>query len=304
MTETVSNTVPGAPGLDLPRWLRAMSRLPFPVWYAVASFLAWLALHVVGYRRRVVDQQLRACFPGIEAAALHALKRDFYRGFADVFVEILKLPTMRAEEFRERVEIVGVDNVRRHVDAGQSVVLVTSHVCNWEWSLMALSLGLGCQLDAAYKPLHDAWADRLFLSMRSRFGARMIPAKLLLRDVLRRRQQPRVVALVADQDPVSAKSRYFTTFLGRDTAFYLGPDSIARAAKMPMLFLDVERTSRGHYRLTLEMLVEQGEELAEGERTERYARRLERAIYARPADWLWTYRRWKVRRPVQEPAPA
>ena len=301
MTEPAQNAVPALPDYRPPFWLRALSRLPFAVWYAFASFLAWLALHVVGYRRRVVDQQLRACFPGIDAAALHALKRDFYRGFADVFVEILKLPTMRADEFRERVEIVGVENVRRHVDAGQSVVLVTSHVCNWEWSLMALSLGLGVQLDAAYKPLHDVWADQLFLDMRSRFGARMIPAKKLLMDVMRRRQQPRVVALVADQDPVTAKSRYFTTFLGRDTAFYMGPDSIARAAKMPMLFLDAQRTSRGRYRLTLEMLVEQGEELAEGERTERYARRLERAIRERPADWLWTYRRWKVRRPVYAP---
>ncbi|MBP6514732.1 MAG: lysophospholipid acyltransferase family protein [Steroidobacteraceae bacterium] len=283
-----------------PLWLAVLSRLPFWFWYAMASFFAWLALYVVNYRRHVVDAQLKACFPEWDAAKLHEVKREFYRGFADVFAEIVKMPAMSADDFRERCELLGNEHVSRYTDAGQPVLLVTSHVCNWEWSLAILSLGLPCPMDAAYKPLHNLWADRLFLDLRARFGTRMIPAKKLLMDVVRRRKQPRLLGMVSDQDPVSAKGRYFTTFLGRDTAFYIGAESIARAAKMPMLFLDVERVSRGHYRLTIEPLVDVDEDLPEGERTERYARRLERAIRERPADWLWTYRRWKVKRPIYE----
>lgn len=300
MSTPAASTAPTPSEWRLPIWFAVLSRLPFAFWYAFASLVAWLALHVVGYRRHVVDQQLRACFPDLDAAALHRLKRDFYRGFSDVFVEILRMPVMPADEFRRRIEIIGRDVVRHHIDAGQPVLLVTSHMCNWEWALMALSLGLGCPIEAAYKPLHDAWAESLFLGMRSRFGARMIPAKNLLMDVMRRRKEPRLVAMVADQDPVSAQTRHFTTFLGRDTAFYVGPEAIARAAKMPMLFLDAERTGRGRYRLTIEPLVEAGERLAEGGWIERYARRLERSIRERPAEWLWTYRRWKVKRPMYQ----
>src|SRR5258707_7594260 len=92
---------------------------------------------------------------------------------------------------------------RRYLDAGQSVMLVTSHLCNWEWLLHGVSLQLGYPVDAAYKPLHDQWAERLMLRIRSRFGARLVPAKELLTDFLRRRGVVRAVAMNADQAPVS-----------------------------------------------------------------------------------------------------
>ena len=57
-------------------------------------------------------------------------------------------------------------------------------LCDWEWLLQGVVLQLGFPLDAAYKPLHDAWAERLMLEARSRFGARLIPAKELLADFL------------------------------------------------------------------------------------------------------------------------
>ena len=81
----------------------------------------------------------------------------------------------------------------------------------------------------AYKPLHDAWAERLLRRLRSRFGAELVPAKELLNDVIRRRHEVRAIALVADQDPVSAELRHYTTFLGQETAFYRMEDLVFEA---------------------------------------------------------------------------
>jgi len=69
------------------------------------------------------------------------------------------------------------------------------------------------------------------LKIRSRFGARLVPAKELLADFLRRRGIVRAVAMNADQAPVSTDKRYWTQFLGQDTAFYIVPSkSRARRA--------------------------------------------------------------------------
>lgn len=38
-----------------------------------------------------------------------------------------------------------------------------------------------------------------------------------------------------------------------------------------------------------------------GELTRRYARACEADVYARPADWLWTYRRWRFPKPLYGP---
>jgi len=281
-----------------PLWVRALSRIPFPVWYAFGTLLAWLGEHVIRYRRKVIDAQLRKCFPDWEEAAIARTRRAFYLNFVDVAVESLKAVTIDADELRRRVEVTGAELVREHVRAGRSVVLATSRNCNWEWTLLIASLELGVPLDAAYKPLKDEWADRLFLAIRSRFGANMIPAKRLLMHTLRRRKEPRAIAMVADQDPVSASVRHFTQFFGHETAFYMGPEAIARAARGPMMFVAMERTGRGRYSVSFEPLVEWDQRLPEGGMVEAYARRVEQQIRAHPADWLWAYRRWKVRRNV------
>jgi Kdo2-lipid IVA lauroyltransferase/acyltransferase len=280
----------------VPLWLRAIAALPLPVWYRIADVFAWLAEHVVRHERAVVDAQLQRCFPDRDEAWIAATRRSFYRNFGDVTCEIIKAVSISEDEIRDRVRLVDAGPARAALDAGQSVMVVTSHNCNWEWTLLALSIGMGHPVEAAYKPLIGRWGDRLFLTIRSRFGARMNPPTRLLMRVLRHRREARIVAMVADQNPASSSGRYLADFFGQETAFYLGPDAIARVGKMAVYYLAMRRESRGHYTVTFEPLVTAGEKLADGAVIDRYARRVEALTRERPADWLWSYRRWKVRR--------
>ena len=281
----------------VPWWLRAMASLPLPAWYRISDCFAWLAEHVFHYRRGLVNAQLQRSFPDKDSAWITATRRSFYRNFGDVSCEIIKAVSISREEIAERIRFVDEGPARAALESGQSIVVSTSHNCNWEWTLLALSIGMGHPVDCAYKPLRGEWGDRAFLTIRSRFGARMIPAGKLLFRVLRQRGQARLVAIAADQNPEASSACHFTEFFGQHTAFYIGPEAIARIAKMPVYYLAMRRESRGHYSVTFEPLVAAGEPLAEGAVIERYARRIEALTRERPADWLWSYRRWKVRRP-------
>jgi KDO2-lipid IV(A) lauroyltransferase len=177
-------------------------------------------------------------------------------------------------------------------------MLVTSHLGNWEWLLHGVTLQLGYPVDAAYKPLHDQWAERLMLKIRSRFGARLIPAKELLADFLRRRGIVRALAMNADQAPVSTDKRYWTQFLRQDTAFYIGAEQIARATRLPILYVRVRRIRRGYYEVELSPLWDGREVTEPNTVTERYARACEADVLKSPADWLWSYRRWRLKKPL------
>ncbi|MFO1376873.1 MAG: lysophospholipid acyltransferase family protein [Steroidobacteraceae bacterium] len=287
---------------SLPPWLRVLSCVPFRAGYALADGLAFIAAYVGFHRRARVREQLARCFPGMTAAALRGAVRDCYRNVFDVLVEVVQGCRLDAAALGERVTIEGLEPLRAHFAAGQSVLLVGAHYANWEWMLLALSAGFEVPLTAAYKPLHDARADRLLRTLRGRFGAELVPAKELFNDVMRRRGEVRAIALVADQDPVSAELRHFTTFLGQETAFYMGAEMIARAARLPVYVALMRRVARGRYRLTIELLAAQDERPAQGAVTERYARCIEALIREHPADWMWLHRRWKVRKSVYDPS--
>jgi KDO2-lipid IV(A) lauroyltransferase len=277
-------------------WVRALSALPFPALYAFASFLAWLAYRVFPYRQQVVRENLTKSFPEMDEAALRATMKRYYLGFAQVLMELIKAASLPGHELLRRVKITGLAGPRGLLDAGKSVLLVAAHQCNWEWMLLGLSQQLGYRIDAAYKPLVNPWAEREMLTIRTRFGSRLVPAKGLLGDIIQHRKDVRAVCMVADQEPTTSEHKHWTRFLNRETAFYMGAEEIARVTKYPAFFVGMRRLKRGHYELSLTPLVPGGQRLTTGELTERYARLCEEQIRAAPPDWPWSHKRWRLKK--------
>ena len=281
-------------------WLRALARVPFPILYGVAAALAFLVHRVLRYRLGVVRANLRACFPGLDRHTERRLIAAHYRGTLQVLVETLKLAGISAAELRARVGVANFELVQAPIRAGESLILVAAHQCNWEWLLQRLALDLGAPMNSAYKPLHSESADRQMLALRSRFGARLIAAKKLLREIVRMRHQVQAVCFLADQVPSSSVSRHWLTFLGRETAFYPGPAEIAVRTGYAAYFVRMRRLRTGYYEVLFEPLTRSGEKLEPIAFTRLYAARIEAQIRDFPADWMWTHRRWKLKRKSHE----
>jgi KDO2-lipid IV(A) lauroyltransferase len=277
-------------------WVRLLSALPFSALYGLATFLGWLAYRVVRYRQHVVLENLTKAFPEMDEAALRATMWRYYLGFAQVLVELIKAASLAPDEFLRRVKITGLEAPRALLDAGKPVLLVAAHQCNWEWMLLGLSQQLGYRIDAAYKPLVNPWAEREMLAIRTRFGSRLVPAKGLLGDIIQHRKDVRAVCMVADQEPTTSEHKHWTRFLNRETAFYMGAEEIARVTRYPAFFVGMRRVQPGFYQIDLEPLTRDGEKLATGELTERYARRVEEQIRAAPPDWPWSHKRWRLKK--------
>jgi Kdo2-lipid IVA lauroyltransferase/acyltransferase len=274
------------------------SRVPLALWYPVARFMAWCAWRVMPYRRHVVEANLKASFPEWDDVTRESVIRDYYRGFADMLVEVMRSLRLTPEELARRVKLRNPELVRDEIAKGKPVLLVAAHQANWEWMLLGLSTQLGAPMDAAYKPLVDNWAECEMRKLRSRFGARLIPAQELLADIIKQRGTPRAIAMVADQEPVTSERKQWIRFLNRDTAFFLGPEEITRSTRYAAFFLRLKRVSRGHYEVEFAPLAAAGEQLPAGEFTTRYARMVEQQIREAPADWPWSHKRWKLKKPL------
>lgn len=295
-TEAVSAAQAELTGVRSAWWVRALSRLPFPLLYGLAAFLAWLAYRVFPYRQHVVRENLTKAFPELDEAGLRQVMKQYYGAFAQVLVELVKAATLSPDEIRRRVKILNFEKPRELLASGTPVLLVAAHQCNWEWMLLGLSLQLGFRVDAAYKPLVNPWAEREMLAVRTRFGSRLIAAKGLLADIIKHRKDVRAIAMVADQEPTTSEHKHWTRFLNRETAFYMGAEQIARVTRYPVFFIAMRRTSPGNYEMEIKPLAPGGETLRTGELTERYARLVEEQIHAAPPDWPWSHKRWRLKK--------
>jgi len=280
----------------LPAWLRLPSLLPLPVLYGVCRMFAWLARVGLKLRWKEVTTNLAACYPGLAPAARHRIAIANYRHFADTIAELIASARMTPAQLLARVTIRGIELPRAMLASGRPLLLLAAHQSNWDWGLYAMAQTLGYPVDVAYKRLKSAAADRALVAHRSRWGVNLVPAKQLLPDLLQRRQQVRAIAMLADQSPRTSEHQHWLPFFGRETAFYAGPEQIARATRYGAIYVSLHRVKRGHYEAQCRLLAEDSEQLAPGEFTRRYARMVEEDIRASAHEWTWGHRRWKHQR--------
>jgi len=275
-------------------FLYLIALLPFPLFYMVSDGICFLLYRVIGYRKKVVYENLKNSFPEKSHAELKKIEKQFYHYLCDLFLETLKTLTISKEEAIKRCAFN--DNTKRIFkelyDQKKSSILVMGHYGNWEWAGNSFSLINPQQLYVIYHPLTNKHFDKLMYDMRTRFGSRLYAMKDTMREMIRNRNEINTTAFIADQTP-SPDNAYWTTFLNQDTPVFWGTEKIAQKLNYPVVYVTVNRIKRGYYEVNTEYLVHEPKNTAEGEISELHTRKLEKDIIAQPEIWLWSHRRWK-----------
>jgi len=279
---------------------KLLSKLPFGVLYFLSDWLAFLAHHVVRYRRQVVYDNLRRCFPEHSERERKAIASGFYRNLADVIVEAVKSISITRESMARRVVFKNDGLLRQVFSNGQPAIILASHQCNWEWVLLGFNVHFKYPMDAVYKPLTNKRHDKLMYDTRSRFGGNPIPTKSAVKEIIQRSKSARAFGLVADQLPRVRDDKRWTKFFGHDTAFFTGADYLARLIKAPVFYFAMHRTQRGHYEIEVINIAQPPYEKGGANVIDKYAGVVEKEIRKYPADWLWSHKRWKYARSIYQ----
>ena len=271
-----------------------IASLPFPVLYAVSDALSFL-IQLVGYRKGVIQTNLRNSFPEKPEAEIEKLTRAYYSYLCDITLETFKTMKMSETENRQRVVLENPEEFGRLFAINKSIVLVLGHYGNWEWMGPCISLNTQYQLVVIYRPLTNPYFDRMMTRTRTRFGTQITPAPQALRTMVANRGKITMTAFIADQ--AAPSNAYWTNFLHQDTSVFTGPEKLSTKFKYPVVYLHSSRPRRGHYTIRGEVLFEHPETTAENEISETFTQRLEKDIVADPTLWLWSHKRWKHPRP-------
>jgi len=270
-----------------------VSLLPFWLLYRLSDLLYVILYYVVKYRKAVVYENLRNAFPEKSDNERRKIAKKFYRFLPDLIVESIKMCSISAEEAKKRMAIYGLEELERHFSNGKGVVGVTAHYANWELGIHRLSLLTENPVLIIYKPLHNQTVDVIYNSVRSRFGAIMVPMRQTLRKIMAYRERPHISIFVADQTPTHRDSDYFIRFLNQDTLVYTGAEKIAKMTNFPVVFCRIDRLRRGYYGCTFTTLVENPAEVPGHGITDIHNQFTEDIIRQKPEWWLWSHRRWK-----------
>ncbi|MBC7851578.1 MAG: lipid A biosynthesis acyltransferase [Chitinophagaceae bacterium] len=273
--------------------LYLISLLPFPVLYFFADGIYAILYYVFGYRKKVVMTNLLIAFPGKSENERTRIAKDFYHNFVDTFIETIKMLSMPEKSFAKRFSL-NLDGMEKAYECGKPIHIVSMHNFNWEYANWGLSRGLKYPLVVIYMPVGNKAFNKLVYDLRSRFGSKLIPAVNFRRNYIKYANTKHVLANVGDQSPGNPATAYWTNFFGRPTAFVTGPEKGARSMDAAIVFAHFYPTDkRGYYHLDTEFLTDTPRTMANGDITRLYIKFLERSIQKKPANYLWSHRRWK-----------
>ena len=283
------------------RWLLlGLAHLPLAVLYLFAELIYFLLAYVVRYRWRVVTENLRNSFPEKTPAEIECTGKAFYRHFAQVVVEILKLAAISPDELRQRMRFTNPELMTRHFAENRLVLSLGSHMGNWEWILSGAALEFPGRAAGVYKPLNNLFFESLMRRLRTRLGADAVPMLATLRYLVAHRGEGHTLSLLTDQAAGPEDKPYWTDFLHQDTSFYTSADRLAIQLDCAVLYVGIRRMRRGYYEVTFTELPDgraaKGAPTGTFSITEAFARQLEMDMRASPEQYLWTHRRWKHKR--------
>lgn len=272
--------------------LYLVSLLPFFILYAISDFAFFLLYHVFAYRKKIVTDNLTTAFPQKSGEEINSISKQFYKNLVDNFIETIKLLSLSEKEFLKRATIDFVD-AKRLVEKGLNIQFHSGHQMNWEYASLAISHSLTIPWVAIYLRIQAKPIDRLFLKIRSKFGATMVEKHNYQTRMPQLMKSQYALGLIADQNPGQVKHSFWLNFFGKPAPFLIGPEKGAMRYKTAVVFVNMKKIKRGHYFFNCKVITEDGSLYSNGELTRMYRDFLEDGIREDPSNYLWSHRRWK-----------
>lgn len=277
----------------------ALARLPWPWLRRAADALAWLALRLDTRESAVALRNLELAYPELLPSQRESLRRAVMRTTARQALETLLLWTRpRAETLGLIREVQGAELFDAAIAAGRGVIVAAPHYGNWE--LLNQWLAARTPLAILYAPPESALGDAFLRRVRAADGDRVTQVRAEgpgIRQLFKLLRGGGVVGILPDQQPKLGDGG-FAPFFGVQASTMTLVGRLAERTGARVLFAYCERQGADlEFVLRIEPAPEGIDSTDEAIALTALNAGVERVARRDPAQYQWTYKRFKARPP-------
>ncbi len=275
--------------------LWGISKLPYKLFYAFSDFAFFLIYYLVGYRKKVVKENLQFAFPEKSEEEILLIRKKFYHHFCDLFLEMAKTISISAEELKKRFVLKNPQKLQEIEALNKSYILMMGHYNSYEWVTALQLQGMTYKAFGIYKRIKNPYFDKMIRDSRGKFGVEMLDKDEVIRQMISDKRGGVLASygMIADQAPKGGKTKYWRDFMGRRVPVFIGSEVAAKKLDFTVTYLKIEKVKRGFYEAELIPITENPQNLTDYQITDAYFDLLEKQIRRQPENYLWTHKRWK-----------
>ncbi|MCU7616757.1 lysophospholipid acyltransferase family protein [Chryseobacterium sp. PBS4-4] len=274
--------------------LYLISKMPLKILYIFSDIIFFLNYYFVGYRKKIITQNLKNSFPEKSPEEISEIRKKFYLNFSDYLAETVKSFTMSKTETRVRMQHINQHLFHEAKEEGKNIILLAGHVFNWEWMNALATIVPQTNCHPVYRKVNSEFWEKQMKKVRSKFGNDALEANEVILNIFRNKNDGNSIYLfVADQTPHSSHVNYGLEFLNQKTPAFIGYDKLATRMDLVFLYTEMKKVKRGHYQINYHRIEPDGEKFVNNEVVRKFHRLLENTIKKRPDNYLWSHRKWK-----------
>lgn len=277
-------------------FLRLMSWLPLPLNHAVGSMIGRLAGWLPTRARRITETNIARCFPELDDRQRRRLVRQSLREAGKTLTEMGSLWYRSPRHVLRLIRhSSGTGHIQQARLAGKGILFLTPHLGAWE--ITALYQASHSHLTCLYRPPRVKALEDLMLKVRSRTGAKLVPTTAKgVKALYQALENGEDVGLLPDQDP--GKGGVFVPFFGIPANTMVLVSRLAQKTGAAVLLGYAERLPYGKgYHLHIEPMPETIHDPDTAIATAAMNSAIEHIVRRLPAQYQWSYRRFKTRPP-------
>jgi heptosyltransferase-2 len=277
-----------------------VSALPLVLVYRagqVAGFLAYLLLWP--YRRLACANLTLAYGGDLSPAEIRRLARRHFVRLGANLLAAVKASGIRLDRLREIATVEGMPIIEQAFARGKGVVLVISHIGNWELFAQLCQFLPGNRWSTVYQPLGNRFIEAHVQRTRTRHGVVLFNRKSGFNGPTAFLRAGGAVGVLVDQH--AGDGGVWSPLFGRlaSTSNLAALLALRTGAELVPLAVFTVGTARWRVVISepIPTTVPWGARLEVGNLTADINQVLEKQIDAGPADWFWVHNRWKTPRP-------
>jgi len=269
--------------------------------YGLAIFCADVKLFFSIRNRRIIRDNLSVVFSQAPPEVIHKRIRAVFRNFAKSISDFMRMRSVNEKFIRRHVSLKGLENLKAGLARGKGVLLVSSHMGNWELGAAALS-SLGYRINVVALAHAEKQVNKYFLKQRSSRGIHVINARFAVRRCIELLKKNEIVAILGDKDFTGSQG-VLVKFFDRPAEFPKGPSALALKTGAALVPIFNIRTNQDDYELTMHSPIDIDQNLenkkASEAVTQKFADVLEEVVRAHAEQWTLFLPMWPAGKPIR-----
>ncbi|OQX95084.1 hypothetical protein B6I21_07255 [candidate division KSB1 bacterium 4572_119] len=231
-------------------------------------------------------------------------EKEIYRMGKDVFANLgrnmadaFTIPRFNRENIDNYVKVKGLEHLKKGLENGTGVIVLTGHIGNWELMAAYMSI-IGFPVNVVGAPIYDPRLDELVVKNRRSSGINYIARGDATREIIRVLRRNEIMGILTDQDTKRVDG-VFVDFLGHEAYTPVGPIVLAMKTKAVIVPMAIHMNKKGEH--IIEVKEQLNLRFTDNIKQDRIDNTkicndaLSDFIRKYPTQWVWMHERWKTK---------